>query len=192
MLTPETVEALTAAMTTYERTVHSGGWDADPVLIGMFRATSAPTDRAIEVDPLPLAPRTWSIPDPFRPGHNLPPTFALQAVADILPTRGASWLDDWLYHEGRVLISIGFLFEGWRSRPYEGYRLGDLRDQPAMAEEEVRMLAANDLDGRHYQIARVRDGDEPAVHVDDDPSPSLRGSTIGLALTQLMKLADGR
>ncbi len=194
MLAPSTVEALTAALAHTEATADRAGWNGLPELIGLFDRPVTGTERDIEIDPFPLETSTWRIPDPHRPGHDLPAPLVLQAVADTLappnaPTRLPEWLPDWLHERGRILIGFGFCCEGWATSGYPGYRPGDLNAVPAMADAEVRILTACDTDGRYYQVMRVRGKDTATVTVDDEPPPQMRNSTVADALYRLVAIA---
>src|SRR6266508_5761308 len=122
MLAASTVEALTAALAHTEAAAERAGWDGPPELIGLFDRAVTSTERDIEIDPFPLEASAWRIPDPHRPGHDLPVPAVLQAIADtLIPPTTPSWLPDWLHDRGRTLIGFGFCCEGWATAGYPGY-----------------------------------------------------------------------
>jgi hypothetical protein len=193
VLAARTVETLTAALIHTEAAADQAGWDATPALIGLFDRTVTSRDHNIEIDPFPLDAATWQIPDPQRPGQNLPVPVVLQAITDTLASPAApAWLRDWLRERGRTLIGFGFLCEGWVTSGYPGYRPGDLNAVPAMADAEVRILTACDTDGHFYQVTRERGANTPTVIVLTQPTPSIRATTVTNALYRLTAFADHR
>jgi hypothetical protein len=189
MLRPETVEAIGWALQRYEATADDRGWDVDPELIAVFESALPQNGRPIEIETFPLGSDTWHMPDPTRPGHKLPSTFVLQAIASTLAAEAPAWLSEWLHFDNRVFASFGFLFEGWQTSPYPGYKLGDLRATPAMAEHEVRIIAAYDTDGRYYQVRRIRGDDGSTAYRLNDPPESTRETNIVAALAHLVDIA---
>ena len=193
MLAASTVEALTAALAHTEAAAERAGWDRPPELIGLFDRPVTSTERDIEIDPFPMETSAWLIPDPHRPGHDLPVPAILQAIADTLtPPTTPAWLPDWLHERGRTPIGFGFCCEGWATAGYPGYRPGDLNAVPAMADAEVRLLTACDTDGRFYQVMRVRGQHTTTVTVVDQPPRQLRATTVTDALYRLVAIAAGR
>jgi hypothetical protein len=186
MMAPSTVQALAAALVRTETAAERAGWDAGPTLIGLFDRTVTTTDRTIEVDPFPLDPSTWRVPDPHRPGHHLPVPIVLQAIAHTLTSAKApEWLPEWLCEHGRTLIGFAFCCEGWATSGFAGYRPGDLGAVPAMADAEVRALTAVDIDGRYYQVMRVRGEPTATLTTAEVPTAATRATIVVDALYRL-------
>ncbi len=186
MIEPSTVQALAGALVHTESVAEQGGWDADPVLLGLFDGPVTGADRTIEIVPFPLDPAPWRIADPHRPGHNLPVPVVLQALAHTLTSAQApDWLPDWLGELGRTLIGFAFCCEGWATAGFAGYQPGDLNAVPAMADAEVRVVTAVDVDGRYYQVLRVRGEDDATLTTAEVPTPSMRDTIVVDALYRL-------
>ena len=91
----------------------------------------------------------------------MPNVVVLQSIADILADgpRPAD-IGRWLHRPGLTFVGLGFCCEAWVTLGYQGDRYGDLNTVPAMADAEVRILVAVDIDERLYQVRRPR-GDTP-------------------------------
>ena len=186
MINPSTVQALAGALMHTEASAEQAGWDADPVLLGLFDVPVSVTDRAIEVVTFPPDPATWRIPDPHRAGHNMPVPVVLQALAATLTSAQApAWLPPWLRAHGRTLIGFAFCCEAWATSGFTGYEPGDLNAVPAMADAEVRTLTAVDVDGRFYQVLRVRGEDTATLTIAEVPTAAMRDTVVVDALYRL-------
>ncbi|MGI5214841.1 hypothetical protein [Plantactinospora sp. CA-290183] len=191
MLAPTTQESIVAALTHTENVVDQhAGWNVGPVLIGVFHQPHRDGPR-IEVVPFPLGPAIWTVAHPHRARTNLPVPMVLRAVVDVVASPlGSAWLPGWLHQDGRALLAVGFICEGWTTSGYTGYQYGDLDAVPAMADHEVRTVTAYDTDGRLYQIIRER-GSQAEVTVESQPALAQRHSHITDALYRLIAVCSG-
>lgn len=180
MLPDITVKAIGTELRRMEEAVElSIGWDAGQAVLILF---DDPAGTTAHTDLLPFEPR-WTVPLPDGSG-NVPVPIVLRAFADILNPAALDWLPGWLRQNGRTLLGVAFLCEGWVTSGFTGYRYGDLNAVPAMADAEARILTAVDTDGRLYQLIRHR-GQQPTLTVDTEPTPAQRDATITDAVYRL-------
>jgi hypothetical protein len=189
MLNGPTVAMLTDTLARLEAVAECSGWNKSPVLSGLFTHQS-PLMTAVEVEPFPVHPKTWHLPDPDRSGETLPTAMILGSIADYLTRRARPGFARWLRPHGRQFLGVAFTCEAYSTTHYAGYRPGDLNQVPAMADNEVRLVTALDVDGRLYQITRVRGHGKPDVTVLHPAPPECAETTIGEAMTNLVNLAQ--
>jgi hypothetical protein len=190
MLEPLTVVAVAQTLRLLEADAETRGWDAPPVLLGLFDRSPSTRVQAIEVDPSLVPPDVWNLPDPTNPDHCLPAPVVLHLVAAQLSTpQVRPLMSQWLRRDGRTFLGFGLLAEAWQTANYHGYRSGDLNAVPAMADAEVRALTAIDVDERSYQLIRVRGRQQPAVSIQDSPLPLFWQTNIPDALRHLVGLS---
>ncbi len=180
MLPDITVKAIATELRRMEEAVErSIGWDAGQAVLILF---DDPADTRAHTDILPFEPR-WTVPLPDGSG-NVPVPIVLHAFADVLNPTALDWLPGWLRQDGRTLLGVAFLCEGWVTSGFPGYRYGDLNAVPAMAEAEARFWTAVDTDGRLYQLVRRR-GQRPTLSVDAEPTPAQRDAALTDAVYRL-------
>lgn len=188
MLNDATVTMLTDALIRTEAVADQRGWNNPPALLGLF-AHHSPRLTAIEVTPYPIDPKVWRLPDPDQPGETLPPPVVLGSIAGTLATASARpRYASWLRRNGRRFLGAAFVCEAYHAAPYPGYEPGDLNAVPAMADAEIRLLTALDLDHRLYQITRTRGHDQPGTTVLHPAPPQHADTTIGEAMYALVNL----
>ncbi|MEV0734084.1 hypothetical protein [Polymorphospora sp. NPDC050346] len=176
-------------LVTIENTAEAFGWDAPPMLLGLFhdRTCDDAGPRLVVAEPVPYRPDIWHMPDPDQPGRALHPTVVLNRIADdIADTETRSRTTAWLEPRRRTFAGMAFAFEGWQFRPYADYRHGDINQVPAMADAEVRIVVAIDVDGGYYQVVRFRGDSRNSVTVHDEPPPDLLEADIPQAVTRLV------
>jgi hypothetical protein len=189
MLSTATVTMLTDVLIRTEALADQLGWNNPPVLLGLF-AYYTPTLTAMEVKPFPIDPKVWQLPDPDRWGQTLPTPVVLGSIAGTLSTGSArQQYASWLRRGGRRFLGAGLICEAYHAAYYPGYQPGDLNAVPAMAEAEIRLLTALDVDDRLYQISRARGRDRPNVTVLGPAPPQHAETTIGEAMYALINLA---
>jgi hypothetical protein len=193
VLAPSTVDAMTGAFLAAE--AHTNQHPADsPVLFGVFDHTLTAGWHAVDLDPTLLPPRIWQMPDPHHPDRALPPGMVLATFAGYLtdpdPDLRAA-LAGWLSASGRRCVAFAFLAEAYTARPFLGYRHGDLNAVPAMAEAEIRVLAAVDTDRRYYQITRRLGAPTAVMSILDHPPAPVRDTMVVAALTRLVEATRG-
>lgn len=186
MLTDDTVHAVRSALAGAEATVDGDGWDQQPLLIGLFTDQPEGQPLRVHLAEFPL-PDRWNVPIPGTCGATVPTVFVLQSIADILADgpRPAE-IGRWLHRPGLTFVGMGFCCEAWMTHGYQGYRYGDLNTVPAMAEAEVRILVAVDIDERLYQVRRTRGDTTVEVTVDSDPAPGAWQANIPDAVRRLV------
>jgi hypothetical protein len=187
MLNDPTVAMLTDTLVRLEAVAERSGWNKPPVLSGLFTHHS-PLMTAVEVEPFPVHPKTWHLPDPDQPGETLPTAVILGTIADYLTRRARPGFARWLRPHRRQFLGVAFTCEAYSTSHYAGYRPGDLNQVPAMADNEVRLVTALDVDGRLYQITRVRGHDKPDVTVLHPAPTGYAETTIGEAMSNLVNL----
>jgi hypothetical protein len=189
MLKHSTVTMLTDVLIRTETLADQLGWNNPPVLLGLF-AHNTPAATAIEVKPYPIDPKVWQLPDPDHPGQSLPTPLVLGSIAGTLATGSArQQYASWLRRGGRRFLGAAFICEAYHTALYSGYRPGDLNAVPAMAEAEIRLLTALDVDERLYQISRARGHARPNATVLHPAPPQHAETTIGEAMYALVNLA---
>jgi len=189
MLNDSTATMLTDALIRTEAVADQLGWNNPPVLLGLF-AHHTPTLTAIEVKPYPIDPKVWHLPDPDHAGQSMPTPLVLGSIAGTLATGQARpRYASWLRRGGHQFLGVAFICEAYHAALYSGYRPGDLNAVPAMAEAEIRLLTALDVDQRLYQISRARGQRQPHVTVLHPAPPQHAETTIGEAMHALVNLA---
>jgi hypothetical protein len=182
MSTDPIVAAISAELRRAEALIDEQiGWhDALRTVLGLFGDPATTVARAAM---LPVEPK-WALRLPDSAGF-LPAPFVLHAFADALTDTRPSWLAEWRRVNGANLLGAAFLCEAWVSSVYADYQYGDLREVPAMAEREARLLVAVDIHGQLYELIRVR-GQQPTLNVTDTPTPAQREANIPAAVYQLV------
>jgi hypothetical protein len=179
--TDPTTRAISAELRRAEALIDEQiGWnDALCTVFGLFGDPAAMAARAVM---LPVEPN-WALRLPDIP-ETLPAPFVLHAFAGALTDAKPSWIAEWRRVNGANLLGAAFLCEAWVSSAYADYQYGDLRQAPAMAEREARLLVAVDTHGRLYELRRIR-GQQPTLTVTDTPTPAQREANIPAAVYQL-------
>ena len=186
MLTDDTVHAIWTALAGAEATVDRDGWDRPPLLLGLFTDQPGGQPPRVHLAEFPL-PDRWNVPIPGTSGATVPNVFVLQSLADILAESPRSAeIGHWLHRPGLTFTGMGFCCEAWMTRGYQHYRYGDLNAVPAMADAEVRVLVAVDIDQRIYQVRRTRGDTTVEVTVDNEPAPEAWQANIPDALRRLV------
>ena len=186
MLTDNTVHAISTALAGAEATVDADGWDRPPLLLGVFTDQPGGQPPRVHLAEFPL-PGRWNVPIPGTAGATVPIVFVLRSVADTLAdgARPAE-IGQWLHRPGLTFVAMGFCCEAWATRSYPDYRYGDLNAVPAMADAEVRVLVAVDIDQRLYQVRRTRGEGIVDITVDNDPPSEAWEANIPDALRRLV------
>lgn len=189
MLHDATITMLTDALIRTEAVADQLGWNNPPVLLGLF-AHHLPQLVAIEIKPYPIDPKVWQLPDPDHPGETLSPPVVLGSIAGTLATDSARpRYASWLRRGGRQFLGVAFICEAYHAAFYPDYCPGDLNAVPAMADAEIRMVTALDVDDRLYQITRARGHHHPNATVMHPAPPQHADTTIGEAMYALVNLA---
>ena len=178
-----TVTKLADALTRVEAVAHQAGWNRPPVLSCVF-AHYSPQAIAIEVEPLPVEPKAWYLPDPRTPGEALPPAVILASLAGFFATTGQARFAAWLGRDRRRFLGIAFTCEAHRTI-LPGQASGGLDAPP----DEVRLVTALDVDERLYQVTRARGSGQPSVVVLEPAPPTHRETAIGEAMFNLLDTA---
>ncbi|GIG63394.1 hypothetical protein Lfu02_77660 [Longispora fulva] len=188
MLDPELVTHITTTLTDIEAFADARlGWDAPPRAYGIFTQPDGGGRALLVAAPLPIRESQWHLPDPQRPGVNLSAALVLGGITFQLTEPGApAWFGRWLTKNGRQLVATAFLFEGYTTSGYAGYTPGDLNEFPAMADAEVRIIAAIDIDGRVWQLVRRRGDSTPELTVMEQPPPEVNATNVIYALARLL------
>ncbi|MFC0531340.1 hypothetical protein [Phytohabitans kaempferiae] len=167
MLSPFTRAAITATLVSIEQAGHREGWDCPPVLFALFDHPAA-GEPLLQVDDTLAEPGLWTVPDPARPGQNLPTAVVLHRfAADLCAGAAQHWLRQWLRRDGRTCVGVGLLFEAWAGLVDAGYHHGDLAT--SSTRREVRVVAAVDAGGGLHRVIRGRGAQRPAVAVWPEP-----------------------
>ncbi len=183
MLSSATVTALTAAMTELERDVDARGWGAMPWLFGVFDQPHLGDVRVMQLDELPIDEALWRLHDHALPGVCVPYWVGLRAITRHLAAAPIPpELRYWLHHADRRLIGCGFVCEAFAppSDPGEDWVLG-----PDRHAADLRIMTAQDVDGRIYQLLRHR-GQDPVITVTPDPAEAMRRRVIPDCLDSLI------
>ncbi|MCO1593755.1 hypothetical protein M8C17_01080 [Micromonospora sp. RHAY321] len=180
--------AIGAALTAVEHDANSRGWDALPALLGLFDATTDRHQPHIAIDVLGVDPAFWWLHEQTVPGMRLPygvglKTLTAHLVGPDAPATLARWAGQ------RRLAGMAFLAEGLDTSD-AGRR--DAAAHGLCAGPDgvpVRVLTACDVDGRHYQILRVRGAATTRTTILDDPPARVRASVIPACLHRLLAAA---
>ncbi|MER7894295.1 hypothetical protein ABTX15_31260 [Micromonospora sp. NPDC094482] len=182
--------AIRAALTAIEDDADSRGWDNLPALLGLFDATTHRQEPRLEIDELAVDPAFWWLHAQTVPGMRLPYWVGLKTLTARLTAADAQpWLARWAHAGQRRLIGLAFLAEGLDTSD-SGRRdaaAHGLPDDPDGV--PVRALTACDIDGRHYQILRLRGTATTTTVVLDDPPARVRATVIPACLHRLLTAA---
>ncbi|MEV0811352.1 hypothetical protein [Micromonospora sp. NPDC050200] len=182
--------AIGAALTAVEQAADTQGWDALPTLIGLFDATTHRHQPRIDIDEIGIDPAFWWLHSQTVPGMRLPYWVGLKTLTAHLTAPDAPpWLAQWAHSGQRRLTALAFLGEGLDTSE-NGRRDAAARGLPAGPDGiGVRALTACDIDGRHYQILRLRGAATTTTVVLDDPPPRVRATVIPACLRRLLTAA---
>ncbi|MEU1606048.1 hypothetical protein [Micromonospora matsumotoense] len=180
---------VSAALNTVEAAAEARGWDAYPALLGLFDSTNhTETVGSLDVEELPIDREVWRLHTTPAVGVTLPYRIGLQAITDALTTVKAPQLRTWIRAQIGPVIAVAFLGEGLDT--------SDVGRKPATygpptdpAGVPVRALTAYDIDGRYYQMLRVRGADTTTTTILDDPSAQVQATAIVASLRRLLAAA---
>ncbi|MFG1888088.1 hypothetical protein ACGFIR_09490 [Micromonospora sp. NPDC049051] len=182
--------AIAAALTAVEHAANAQGWDALPVLLGLFDTTIHRHQPRINADELGIDPALWWLHSQTVPGMRLPYWVGLKTLtAHLTAPDTPPWLTRRAPFGHRRLAGLAFLAEGLDTSE-TGRRDAAAHGLPANPDgTPVRALTACDIDGRHYQILRIRGSATTTTVVLDDPPALVRATVIPTCLRRLLTAA---
>ncbi|WKU03434.1 hypothetical protein [Micromonospora sp. HUAS LYJ1] len=176
-----------AALNAIEAAAEARGWDAYPALLGLFDSTThTETVGSLDVEELPIDREVWRLHTSPGVGVTLPYRIGLQAITDTLTTVKAPQLQAWVRAQIGPVVAVAFLGEGLDTSDAgrQAVTHGLPRDGVP-----VRALTAYDIDGRFYQMLRVRGADTTTTTILDDPSARIQATAIAASLRRLLAAA---
>jgi hypothetical protein len=178
--------ALTATLTNAEHSADTRGWDALPELLGLFHTPALTGAPGLDIEALPIDESVWQPFDQIVPNLRLPYWVGLRAITEHLTSPPPpAWLPAWIRAGRRRLVGFAFLCEGLDTHAADPAATRADR-QPDVDGVQVRVLTACDIDGRYYQILRVRGASHPTVTVLADPPATVRATVIPDCLYRLV------
>ncbi|MFJ6199153.1 hypothetical protein [Micromonospora sp. NPDC092111] len=179
---------VSAALNAVEAAAEARGWDAYPALLGLFDSTTNTEVGSIDVEELPIDRDVWRLHTIPGIRVTLPYHIGLRAITHTLTTVKAPQLRTWIRAQIGPLVAVAFLGEGLDTS--DAGRHAAAHGLPADPDGvPVRALTAYDIDGRFYQMLRVRGADTTTTTIQDDPSAQMQATAIAASLRRLLAAA---
>ncbi|RKN46181.1 hypothetical protein [Micromonospora endolithica] len=181
--------AVTAALSAVEALADTQGWGAYPALLGLFDSTAHTRVGSLDVEELPIDPSVWQLH--AMPGASLrvPYWVGLRAVAESLTTVKARELRAWTRAQLGPMVAMAFLGEGLDTSD-AGRQAAAAHGLPAdPGGIPVRAVTAHDIDGRVYQMLRMRGASTITTVTVDEPTPQMHPSVVAASLRRLLNAA---
>ncbi|MDG4803657.1 hypothetical protein [Micromonospora sp. WMMD980] len=176
------------ALTAVEALAETRGWGNFPEVLALIDATAHTNVGSVDVEELPIDEDVWRLLAVPGSRITLPYWIGLEAVTDTLTTVRAPQLRDWTRAQIGPVIAMAFLAEGFDTSD-AAHRTATARGLPVDPDGvPVRAISAYDIDGRFYQLLRLR-GAQTVHTTADDPHVRASAGSIAVNLRRLLTAA---